>query len=80
MMSPAAFDQVLLQFIKDSIAGRAPNVQSVGISYLYGGFWVPNKSNAMGDGNEFHVGPHILVIGSNQKMIESLNHPRRIEW
>jgi hypothetical protein len=31
---PGCFDQVFLQFIKDSIAGRTPNVQSVGISYM----------------------------------------------
>jgi hypothetical protein len=44
---PGCFDQVFLQFIKDSIAGRTPNVQSVGISYMYGGKWVPNQSHAM---------------------------------
>ena len=32
---PGCFDQVFLQFMKDSIAGRTPNVQSVGISYMY---------------------------------------------
>jgi hypothetical protein len=58
---PGCFDQVFLQFIKDSIAGRTPNVQSVGISYMYGGFWVPNKSHAMGSGDEFHVGPQSYV-------------------
>jgi hypothetical protein len=71
---PGCFDQVFLQFIKDSMAGRTPNVQSVGISYMYGGFWVPNKSHAMGSGNEFHVGPHIMIIGPDQKMLETLNH------
>ena len=30
---PGCYDQVFLQFFKDSIAGRTPNVQSVGISY-----------------------------------------------
>jgi Zinc-binding dehydrogenase len=49
---PGCFDQVFLQFIKDSIAGRTPNVRSVGISYMYGGFWVPNKSHAMGSGDD----------------------------
>jgi hypothetical protein len=71
---PGCFDQVFLQFVKDSVAGRAPNVQSVGISYMYGGFWVPNKSHAIGSGNEFHVGPHIMIIGLDQKMLETLNH------
>jgi hypothetical protein len=70
---PGCFDQVFLQFIRDSIAGRTPNVQSVGISYMYGGFWVPNKSHAMGSGDEFHVGPHIMIVGLDQKMLQTLN-------
>ena len=70
---PGCFDQVFLQFIKDSIAGRTPNVQSVGISYMYGGKFVPNKSHAMGSGNEFHVGPHIMIIGLDQKTMQTLN-------
>jgi len=71
---PGCFDQVFLKFMKDSMAGRTPDVQSVGISYMYGGFWVPNKSHAMGSGNEFHVGPHIMIIGLDQKMLQTLNH------
>jgi hypothetical protein len=71
---PGCFDRVFLEFMKDSLAGRTPNVQSVGISYMYGGFWVPNKSHAMGSGNEFHVGPHIMIIGPDQTMLETLNH------
>jgi hypothetical protein len=71
---PGCFDQVFLQFIKDSIAGRTPNVQSIGISYMYGGFWVPDKSHAKGSGNEFHVGPHIMIIGLDQKTMQTLNH------
>jgi hypothetical protein len=71
---PGCFDQVFLQFMKDSMAGRTPNVQSVGISYMYGGFWVPNKTHAMGSGNEFHVGPHIMIIGLDQKIVQKLNH------
>ena len=70
---PGCFDQVFLQFIKDSIAGRTPKAQSVGISYMYGGFWVPNKSHAMGNGNEFHVGPHIMIIGPDQETLRTLN-------
>jgi hypothetical protein len=70
---PGCFDRVFLEFMKDSMAGRTPNVQNVGISYMYGGFWVPNKS-AMGSGNEFHVGPHIMIIGLDQKIMQTLNH------
>jgi hypothetical protein len=64
---PGCFDQVFLQFMKDSMSGRTSNVQSVGISYMYGGFWVPNQSHAIGSGNEFDVGPHIMIIGLNKQ-------------
>jgi hypothetical protein len=51
-----------------------PGVQSVGISYMYRGFWMPNKSHAMGSGNEFHVGPHIMIIGLDQKIMQTFNN------
>jgi hypothetical protein len=70
---PGCYDQVFLQFIKDSIAGRTPNVKSVGICYMYGGHWVSNKSHTLGSGNEFHVGPHIMIIGPDQKMLQTFN-------
>jgi hypothetical protein len=25
-------------------------------------------------GDEFHVGPHIMIIGPDEKMLETLNH------
>ena len=45
---PGCFDHVFLQFMKDSMADRTPNVQTPGISYMYGGKWVHNKSHTMG--------------------------------
>jgi hypothetical protein len=70
---PGCFDHIFLEFIKDSLAGRTPDVRSVGISYMYVGKWVPNKSHAMGSGNEFHVGPHIMIVGLDQKMSQTFN-------
>jgi hypothetical protein len=70
---PGCYDQAFLQFFKDSMGGRTPNMKSVGISYMYGGKWVPNQSHAMGKGNEFHVGPHIMIIGPDQKLMLTLN-------
>jgi hypothetical protein len=55
------------------MAGRTPNVESPGISYRYGGKWIPNKSHAMGSGDEFRVGPHIMIIGLDQKMMQTVN-------
>jgi hypothetical protein len=40
---------------------------------MYGGKWIPNKSHAMGSGDEFRVGPHIMIIGLDQKMLRTLN-------
>ena len=71
---PGCFDKVFLQFMQDSMAGHTADVQTVGISYMYRGFWVPNKSHAMGSGDEFHVGPHIMIIGLDQKLLQTLNH------
>ena len=70
---PGCFDRIFLQFNKDSMAGRTPDVQKIGISYMYGGKWVPNKSHAMGNGDEFRVGPHIMILGLDQKMLQTLN-------
>src|SRR6202167_6399111 len=68
---PGCFDQVFLQFIKDSIAGRTPNVQSVGISYMYAGFWVPNKSHATGSGIYPTGGPQRLIMGPERSMLRT---------
>ena len=70
---PGCFDQVFLQFFKDSMAGRTPNLKRIGISYMYGGKFVPNKSHAMGSGSEFHVGPHIMILPTNQGELAGLN-------
>jgi hypothetical protein len=70
---PGCYDQVFLQFIKDSFAGRTPDVLNVGVSYMYMGKWLPNMSHAMGKGKEFHVGPHIMIVGLDQKKMQTLN-------
>jgi hypothetical protein len=73
MIEPGCFDRVFLQFNRDSMAGRTPNVENIGISYMYGGKWIPNKSRAIGSGDEFRVGPHIMIIGLDQEMLQTLN-------
>jgi hypothetical protein len=70
---PGCYDHVFLQFLKDSLAGRTPNVQNVGISYMYTGKWVRNTSHVMGHGNQFHVGPHVMIVGPDQKVLHTLN-------
>ena len=41
---PGCFDPVFMQWLKDSLAGRDPHIDKIGISYMYVGAWVPNKS------------------------------------
>lgn len=73
---PGCFDPVFMQWMKDSLAGRAPHITTVGIAYMYVGAWVPNKSRNGADGDEFHVGPHIMIVSphENQKELQSINH------
>ena len=74
---PGCFDPVFMQWIKDSLAGREPHITSVGIAYMYVGAWVPNTSgkDARPKGDEFHVGPHIMIVSphENQKELQSFS-------
>jgi hypothetical protein len=38
---PACFDPTFMQWMKESLAGREPHIDRVGISYMYAGAWVP---------------------------------------
>jgi hypothetical protein len=42
---------------------REPHIDRIGLSYIYAGAWVPNKSaeNHL-SGSDFHVGPHIMIV------------------
>ena len=75
---PGCFDAVFMQWVKDSLAGRKPQIERVGIAYMYGGAWVPNQSNDPGTakGEDFHVGPHIMIVSptANQAELESFSH------
>jgi hypothetical protein len=54
-----------MQWIKESLAGRDPHIDKIGIAYMYVGAWVPNESHN-GRGDEFHVGPHIMIVSPHQ--------------
>src|SRR5271170_3384391 len=65
---PGCFDTVFMQWVKDSLAGRKPQIERVGIAYMYVGAWVPNiagRKNAPSS-DEFHVGPHIMIVSPHQ--------------
>jgi hypothetical protein len=72
---PGCFDPVFMEWMKESLAGREPHIHSVGIAYMYLGAWVPNKSGNGSGSNEFHVGPHIMIVTphENQKELQPIS-------
>jgi hypothetical protein len=75
---PACFDPTFMQWMKDSLEGHEPRIDRIGISYMYAGAWVPNKSaeNHGSASSEFHVGPHIMIVSprQNQEELRALSH------
>jgi hypothetical protein len=74
---PGCFDPVFMQFLKDGLAGRESRIDKIGVAYMYVGAWVPNKSgkNNGAKNDDFHVGPHVMVVcpHQNQTEMQSLN-------
>jgi len=62
---PMCLDGVFLQFFKDAIAHRPLHVDRVGLSYMYTGGWVPNAPHTNAAPDDYHVGPHIMVVVPN---------------
>src|SRR6202789_1807873 len=73
---PGCFDPVFMEWIKESLAGKEPHIETVGIAYMYVGAWVPNLSGPGTKTQDFHVGPHIMIVSphENQKELESFSH------
>ena len=67
---PGCYDPIFLRAMQDSIAGRTPHIDRIGISYLYLGAW---KSAKGGSGHEFHVGPHLMIVGPHQDEFQGFN-------
>jgi len=64
---PMCLDRVFLQFMKDSLAGRNPQADGLGVAYMYGGAWVPHSTTQDERPDQyFHVGPHIMIVTPNQ--------------
>ena len=72
---PGCFDKVFMQFMRQSLAGEEPHIDSLGISYMYMGAWVPDKSRKSHTPHgEFHVGPHIMVVSPHQDELQGFSH------
>jgi hypothetical protein len=69
---PGCFDRVFFQWMKDSMAGRTPHINRIGIAYMYLGAWVKAAKGAS-SGREFHVGPHLMVVGPHQDEFQGFN-------
>jgi hypothetical protein len=68
---PGCFDPIFLRWMQDSLAGRTPHIDRIGISYMYLGAWKSAKDGS--SGHEFHVGPHLMVVGPNQDEFQGFN-------
>jgi hypothetical protein len=74
---PGCFDPVFLRWMRDSLAGRTPQIESVGVAYMYIGAWVPDTAGkAHAPDHTFHVGPHIMIVSphKNQDELQKLSH------
>ena len=68
---PGCFDPIFLRWMQDSLAGRTPHIDRIGISYMYLGAWKSAKDGS--SGHEFHVGPHLMIVGPNQDEFQGFN-------
>ena len=71
---PGCFDPIFLRWIQDSLAGRTPRIDRIGISYMYLGAWTSAQDGTTG--HEFHVGPHLMVVVPNQDEFQGFNRDR----
>jgi hypothetical protein len=67
---PGCFDPVFLKWIQESLAGKEPHIDRLGISYMYVGAFVPNVSKD-GPNPDYHVGPHIMIISPHQDEVQA---------
>ena len=69
---PACFDPGFLRWVQDSRAGSTPRIEHIAIAYMYAGAWVKAVKRGSAD-HEFHVGPHLMVIGPHPDEFQGFN-------
>ena len=67
---PGCFDPIFLHWMQDSLAGRTPHIDRIGISYMYFGAWQVKDGSS---GHEFHVGPHLMIVSPRQDDFQGFN-------
>src|SRR5262245_10747959 len=70
---PGCFDPVFMRFVKDSLAGQTPQIDAMGIAYMYRGAWVRKPGEPDSTAKEFHVGPHIMIVSPHQDELQAFN-------
>ena len=68
---PGCYDPIFLRWTQDSLAGRTPHIDRIGISYMYLGLWKFAKNGSSGD--DFHVGPHLMIVGPHEDDFQGFN-------
>ena len=66
---PGCFDRVYFQWMKDSMAGRTPHIDRIGIAYMCRGAVRQFHPGAA----EFHVGPHLMIVTPHQDELQGFN-------
>jgi hypothetical protein len=64
-----AIIQKRADFPGHSEPGRTPRIDGIGIAYMYVGAWVKGASAD----HEFHLGPHLMVVGPHQDEFQGFN-------
>jgi hypothetical protein len=70
---PGCFDPTFLRWLQDSLAGRTPHIDRIGISYMYFGAWVKSAGGVSSSRHEFHVGPHLMIVSPHQDDFQGFN-------
>ena len=71
---PGCYDPAFLTWIKDTLAGRTPHLDRVGMSYMYAGKWLATKDHpSQDDPHAFHVGPHIMIVTPDSNELTLMN-------
>jgi hypothetical protein len=67
---PGCYDPIFLRWMQDSLLGRTPHIDRIGISYMYLGLWKWAKD---GSGHDFHVGPHVMIVSPHEDELQGFN-------
>lgn len=73
---PGCFDAAFFSWLKQSLDGKTPKIDRVGVAYMYTGAWVPDLAHVgpPSDDHTFHVGPHVMIVTPHNEDLVSFSH------